>query len=201
MHLNSRRLFEKYLRRFFKSGMRVLEIGADARAPYVFRDLVGDSSVQWDTLDIVPAFPGQTYVSANEYEFPVPDSCFDIVFSASVIEHVKKPWVWMRELSRVCKKDGHVLTIAPVSWTYHAVPFDCWRIFPEGMRALYEDAGMEMVLLESESLEPTALPYCYPGRTHSTEAGLKGRLKLQIKKIIKWPVTYAVDTVGAGKKV
>jgi len=181
--------------------MRVLEIGADSRAPYVFRDLVGDSSIQWDTIDIIPAFAGQTYVSVNEYEFPIPDGSYDIVFSASVIEHVKKPWIWMKELCRVCKKGGHVLTIAPISWPYHGVPVDCWRIFPEGMKALYEDSGLEIVLLESGSLEPTAFPYCHPGRTHSAEAGFKGLLKSQIKKIIKWPVTYAVDTVGAGKKV
>src|SRR3989338_3374329 len=142
MHLNSELLFRKYLAPLFKSGMKVLEIGPDSKNPDVFRKIVGDSSIVWETIDMEKTYPELTYVARDEYIFPIEDNYYDIVFSSSVIEHVRKVWVWIAELARVCKKGGKVLTISPISWPYHGVPYDCWRIYPEGMKTLYAEAGL-----------------------------------------------------------
>ena len=45
----------------------------------------------------------------------------------------------MKEVARVVKPDGLVITIAPVSWPYHAAPIDCWRVYPAGLNALWGD--------------------------------------------------------------
>ena len=50
---------------------------------------------------------------------------------------------------------GVVATITPVSWPYHEAPIDCYRIFPEGMRTLCEDAGLTVELALFKSLEFT----------------------------------------------
>jgi hypothetical protein len=49
-----------------------------------------------------------------------------------------------------------VITIAPVSWPYHEAPVDCWRMYPDGLCALYEDAGLEVLSADwgSAELEP-----------------------------------------------
>ena len=151
MHLNSRRLFAKHARPYFQSGMRVLEIGPD-RHPSTYQVIVADDSVVWHTLGIT-ASPNYTYVAPGEYEFPVEENSYDLVLSGQVIEHVRMPWRWMQEIARVTRPGGHVVTVNPMNWGFHRSPVDCWRIFPDGMSALYEDAGLETVLAICDSLE------------------------------------------------
>jgi hypothetical protein len=33
---------------------------------------------------------------------------------------------------------GMSSSVNPVSWVFHEAPVDCWRIYPEGMKALLE---------------------------------------------------------------
>jgi SAM-dependent methyltransferase len=150
MHLNSRLLFKKYAKSLFTTGMRVLEIGPD-RNPSTFQKIVGVGRTEWETVDICPR-EALTYVARDEYHFPVADESYDIVLSGNVIEHVRKVWLWVGELARICKKGGHIVTINPVSWPYHEAPVDCWRIYPDGMKALYEEAGVQMEFAKHESL-------------------------------------------------
>ncbi len=151
MHTNSRLLFEKHAASCFHAGARVLEIGPDGD-PSTFRKLVGDRVAAWETLDLAPR-PGVDHVAASEYDFGLPEGGYDIVLSAQVIEHVRKVWVWIREVARVCKPGGMVITINPVSWPYHEAPIDCWRMYPEAMRALYDEAGLSVDVCEWGSLD------------------------------------------------
>src|SRR5690242_15319355 len=120
MHANSKLLFSKYAVSLFQPGMRVLEIGPD-RVPSSYRAMVPAEKLQWDTLDIVNS-PSLTYPNSELYRFPIPNDFYDVVLSGQVIEHVARIWRWMRELARVAKPGGIVLTINPVSWPYHEHP-------------------------------------------------------------------------------
>lgn len=70
----------------------------------------------------------------------------------------------MRELTRITKPNGYVITVNPVNWAYHANPVDCWRIFPEGAKALHEECGLKTVVAEYGHLDPTSMnqPRAYP---------------------------------------
>ena len=166
MTRNDGLLFLRHARALFVPGVRVLEVGPDAE-PSALRRLVADPLVAWDTLDIAPR-PGipVTYTARDAYHYAdIPDEAYDIVLAANVLEHVPRVWRWMGELARVCRRGGHVVTLNPVSWHYHEAPVDCWRAYPEGMRALCADAGLEVVLSEwgcpdlewLERLTPAAL--------------------------------------------
>ena len=153
MNKNDKLLFGTHARHHFTAESRVLEIGPD-RNPSSFRSIIPHDVAAWDTLDFstrvdVPL----TYRAEAEYSYPVPDASYDVVLSANVIEHVPKIWVWMRELARICKPGGVVITINPVTWHYHESPIDCWRIYPAGMKALSDDAGLEIVLSEWGSMD------------------------------------------------
>ena len=198
MHTNSRLLFQKRAREFFRPGMRVLEIGPD-KFPSTYCSLVADRSITWDTLDIWQD-ARLTYSATSEYSFPAPSDTYDIVLSGQVIEHVRKIWLWIKELTRVCKVGGLVITINPVSWPYHEHPIDCWRAFPEGMRALYEDASLEVLLSIFESLEATQYRRHIPGRSSEWQPRLL-RNAYRILGRIGFPVECAYDTITIGKKV
>lgn len=153
LNKNDLLLFDRYARGYFTSGSRVLEIGPD-RHPSSLLTQVGAPVAAWDTLD----FQGRrdvplTYRATDSYSYPVESESYDVVLSANVIEHVPKVWVWMRELARICRPGGHVITINPISWHYHESPIDCWRIYPAGMGALCDDARLEVVLSEWGSMD------------------------------------------------
>ncbi len=152
MHLNSQLLFRKYASRCFGDGLRVLEIGPDG-FPSTYQRLIGNPTLDWQTLDLT-GDPRLTHHAVDEYTFPLASDQFDVVVSGQVIEHVRKAWVWLKEVARVCKPGGYVITVNPVTWGYHEAPIDCWRIYPEGMRALYDEAGLDVEHCSAEGLEP-----------------------------------------------
>lgn len=156
MHLNTELLFRKYCTNYFKNNIKVLEIGGQGST--TFKNYINNSTITWNTLDInlqlqESSFENDHIISNKEYSYPIDDASYDVIISANVIEHVKMIWKWSKELSRIIKPGGFIITLNPVSWPYHLAPVDCWRIYPEGAVALWEDAGMKIVLSKFESLE------------------------------------------------
>lgn len=194
MHTNSRLLFEKYALPLLKPGMKVLEIGPDS-FPSTYQHLAEGLSLEWDIYDS----PHLTYPNSSQYSFAIPDESYDIVLSGQVIEHVKKPWRWMPELARITKAGGLIMTINPVSWIYHEAPVDCWRIYPEGMKALYEDSSLTVILSRWESLETPHFHRYLPGISRECQSR-KRRIVYDILGRFGFPVERSYDTVTVGRK-
>jgi SAM-dependent methyltransferase len=74
----------------------------------------------------------------------IADLTYDVVVSVSTLEHTKRPWFVMNEIGRILKTGGMACIVAPYAWHEHRFPVDCWRIFPDGMRVILEDAGLEV---------------------------------------------------------
>jgi SAM-dependent methyltransferase len=209
VHANSVLLFERYALKYIDPGVSVLEIGPDDD-PSSYRRLVS-VPVTWATADLQSEVSAGerrwgggrgddlTFVMAREHEIPAPDEAFDVVVSGQVLEHVREPWRWMAEVARVCRRGGVVITVNPVSWPYHEAPIDCWRIYPDGMRALCEAAGLVVEESRYESLEPRPRRW-YPGPSHDQDLGRRGRLANKLKKAVGWPLPIAFDTVTVARK-
>jgi SAM-dependent methyltransferase len=198
VHQNSRLLFERYALEYFSPTLTVLEIGPDG-FPSTYARLASERGESWDTLDLDDR-PELTYRSSPEYAFPIDDEQYDIVLSGQVIEHVPRIWRWMPELARVCKTGGLVITINPVSWPYHEAPRDCWRGFPDGMTALYEDSSLDVLLSRWESLEAPGYRRHVPGRSLTHQPRVERTLS-QILGRFGWPVERAYDTITIGRKL
>jgi SAM-dependent methyltransferase len=197
MHPNSRLLFEKYAKGYFQPNMRILEIGPDG-FPSTYRSMVLDDSLVWDTLDLYQ-HQQLIFTAASEYTFPISDNTYDLVLSGQVIEHVRKIWVWMKEVARVCKVGETVITISPVSWPYHDAPINCWRTFPEGIRALYEGASLYVTLSKWESLEALRYRRHIPGRSLENQRPFEQTV-YRILGRLGFPVECAFDCVTIGTK-
>lgn len=194
MHRNSELLFVNRVRPLLERGARVLEVGPDG-FPSTYQRLAADPSLAWDTIDMFDR-QGLTHRATSEYSFPIADASYDVVLSGQVVEHVRMPWRWIRELVRVTRPGGLVATIAPVSWPYHEAPVDCWRIYPEGLRALYEEGGLEVQLAEWGSHEPRAWLPRFPRGVDERRRTLAFRLM----RFLRWPLQRAHDTVAIGRK-
>jgi len=147
----------------------------------------------------------------------VPDNEYDIILSGQVIEHVQKPWLWLKESKRVVKPRGLIVTINPVSWPYHEAPIDCWRIYPSGIEGLAEEHGLAVELCVCESLEAERLregkvhgplipgrSYTYPETAAYTRFALRwnalvGRLPVVGRRVLV-PIEVAFDVVSVLRK-
>jgi SAM-dependent methyltransferase len=223
MHANALLLLQKYANSYFQPGVRVLEIGPDFPHPPLIerlqqqasfkvwtsgpptsslQEFAGDVSMDWHTLDIYE-HPKLTYTATDPHSFPVPDEAYDIVAAANVLEHVRKPWLWIKEAARVCRKGGYVIMVNPASWPYHEAPIDCWRVFPEGMRALYEDAQLNVVISTFEALEDAHIKRDIPGRCQSNVNDFSGTKMRWVNRLlagIGYPMERAYDTITIGRK-
>jgi SAM-dependent methyltransferase len=195
MHLTSRILFELYAAPLIKAGAKVLEIGPD-KIPTTLQDIAHRPGIQWDLLDLYESDLLQ-FRAVDEYDYPIADGSYDFVVASNVLEHVRKPWVWIRELARVARKDGYVVLTNPVSYPYHAAPVDCWRAYPEGMKALFDEAGIEVVINRCETHEPISSKRDIPGRS-IIEFGWKRQLIDRALGMIGYPLERAYDTISVG---
>ncbi len=73
----------------------------------------------------------------------IPTFPFDVVISGQVIEHVKQPWEWLKSLTIYYKK--YICIIAPSVCNEHRYPIDTFRFLPDGIRELFEWAGIREV--------------------------------------------------------
>lgn len=198
MHQNSERMFRRHLLARFAAGMRVLEVGPDS-TPSSYQRLVvaalGADALTWHTIDLAQR-PDMTFAADGENDFPIADDSYDLVLAGQVLEHVRRPWRWLPELARVCRPGGLVATISPVTWPYHEAPIDCWRIYPAGLQALYEDAGLQVVDTRWESLEPRSLlPRCpRPCSDHAPG------LLYKVARRLGWPLARTYDALAIGVK-
>jgi SAM-dependent methyltransferase len=117
-----------------------------------YRDLLLEEN--YKGLDIVEG-PNVDIVVKDAYNWiEIKNESFDIVISGQAFEHIKYIWLTMGEIIRVLKKDGLVCIIVPSCGPVHRYPVDCWRIFPDGMRALAEINNIEVLECYSNNIEP-----------------------------------------------
>jgi ubiquinone/menaquinone biosynthesis C-methylase UbiE len=161
--------------------------------------MINIEDIVWDTLDIAQT-PQLTYPKSQPYSFPISSNTYDVVLSGQVIEHVAKIWVWMREVARIAKPGGLVIIINPVSWPYHEAPIDCWRIYPEGMKALCEEAGLTVEKSFCGSLELPRFTRALPGRSPHNQ-GRKIRYLFRILGLLGFPVEKSFDNIAIAKKI
>jgi SAM-dependent methyltransferase len=135
-------------------GRLVLEVGPDVDMSLErSTSAAGCAAARWDTVDIKATHPGVRFVAPGEYDLGLPTETYDLVVSANVMEHVRRPWRWVPELARVLKHGGMMILIAPSTWEYHPSSWfpDCWRFWDSGMSVLLEDAGLVVVVSEHGS--------------------------------------------------
>jgi SAM-dependent methyltransferase len=160
---------------------------------------VSAEDLVWHTLDITDN-PYLTYPRSGENTFPIGAGAYDLLLAANVLEHVKRPWQWIREVARICKHGGYIVLVTPISWPYHAAPVDCWRVYPDGMRALLEDAGLEIVRCLFESQELPGYKRYTPGVSPENQSKIL-RWFFRLTGPLGFPVERAYDTVAVARKI
>ncbi len=86
---------------------------------------------------------------------PLRSASVNVVVSQEVLEHLADPAGALREVVRVLAPGGLLYVQTPFIIGYHAAPQDYWRFTAEGLRALVENAGLEVERLEPSTAAGT----------------------------------------------
>jgi len=122
--------------------MRVLDVGSRAVGTQkgTYREHMAPC---WQYLGC-DTEPGRNVnvVQPDPYLLPFNEATFDVILSGQCLEHVPNPFRLVNAMARVLRPAGLMILTAPWQWRIHRYPIDCWRILPDGMKVLLEDAGL-----------------------------------------------------------
>ena len=122
--------------------LRILDLGSqDINGSY--RPLFAAPAWRYLGVDMTPGH-NVDLVLQDPYEWNeiAPDS-IDVVISGQTFEHTEFFWLTMQQITRALKPGGLCCMLAPSSGPEHRFPVDCWRVYPDGFRAVARYAGLE----------------------------------------------------------
>ena len=159
-----------------KDGL-ILDNGSGLRGHY-YENVVNFEIVDYPTTDVI---------GIGE-KLPFKDEVFDAAFSLNVLEHVKDPFQYVKELKRVVKKGGVIYAAAPFLQPYHGYPYHYFNMTSEGLRTLFEDTN----IIKSGEVKMGHPIFGISWILNEYLNGLSGRQKrkfshLKVKDLIKDP--------------
>jgi 2-polyprenyl-3-methyl-5-hydroxy-6-metoxy-1,4-benzoquinol methylase len=153
MHASSSVLLESFIaKQKHHAGLTVADVGCYDEA-LTYKEIVERYGHHYIGIDC-RAGKNVDFVTDTDFEWKnVPKETFDIVITGQTLEHIAQPWVWICRLASLLKPGGLVWICAPNTWEFHEVPIDCWRVWPDGMKALLKWGGFEVVEVGKEGAD------------------------------------------------
>lgn len=144
MHESSYKKMKAFADTLGAGPLKIADIGSMDVWGGTYRPIFSKPEWSYTGFDLSPGPNVDVVLSDERHWRNVASESFDIVVSGQTLEHCRWPWLFMEGIARICKHGGRVCVIAPFQWEYHPSPLDCWRIFPDGMRAVMEYVGLKV---------------------------------------------------------
>ena len=148
MHQSSMEKMEKFRDKYLGSRIAeplvILDIGSqDVNGSY--RDLF--DSPKWTYIGVDMAHGKNVDIAlSNPYRLDkIRSSSIDVVVSGQALEHIEFFWITMLEVARVLKQGALCCILVPSGGPEHRFPVDCWRFYPDGLRALARYARLDVL--------------------------------------------------------
>jgi SAM-dependent methyltransferase len=107
------------------------------------RDMLAEYDVDYVGVDI-DAGRNVDVVMKRPYKIPLRSNSVDVVISGQVFEHVPFFWASFMELARILRPGGLIFVTVPSRGHTHDA-YDCWRFYPDGMRAIAATSRLELL--------------------------------------------------------
>jgi len=135
---------DRYLMEYQHAPLKILDLGSqDVNGSY--RAIFDDPAWCYTGLDSAPGRNVDIVLEDPYHWRPVRSASVNVVVSGQAFEHIEYYWVTMLEIARVLKPGGVCCIIAPSGGFEHRYPVDCWRFYPDGLRALSKYAGLDVL--------------------------------------------------------
>ena len=124
--------------------LRIVDLGSriSSNQHRTHRELFDHDDHEYIGVDVLDG-PNVDVVMTKPYSIPVRSNSADLVISGQTFEHIPFMWASILEITRVLKPGGHAFITAPSRGHIHNVQ-DCWRFYPDGMRALAAWSRLEL---------------------------------------------------------
>lgn len=152
---NMRLFVENYLQDKHGKELKIVDLGStDVNGSY--KELFDDPKWAYTGVDI-EAGKNVDIVIKDIYDWKeIESDSVDVMVSGQTFEHIEYIWKTIEEIKRILKSGGIGCLIAPSSGPEHKYPVDCWRILPDGFRALAKYVDLEVVDVQMTTDEFTA---------------------------------------------
>lgn len=137
-----------FLNSFQSEKLKILDIGScDVNGSY--KPLFQEENWEYFGLDIQKGSNVDIIVKDIYNWIEISSEDFDVIISGQAFEHIDFFWLTMSEIQRVLKVGGLCCIIAPSSGSEHKYPVDCYRFYEDGMKALANYVGFEILHVSS----------------------------------------------------
>lgn len=114
----------------------VLEVGSkDYGSTSSFRSVYTAS--EYIGVDMADGKGVDAVVDLVEGIGPLRAAHFELAICCSVMEHVRRPWVFAENLARLIRPGGRIYVSVPWVWRFHAYPDDYFRFSWRGVAELF----------------------------------------------------------------
>jgi SAM-dependent methyltransferase len=140
---------DAYLASRHTERLRILDIGSqDVNGSY--RSLFAQGAWHYVGVDMATGH-NVDIVLRNPYDWrELPSGSADVVVSGQAFEHIEFFWISALEIARVLRPGGICCLIVPSAGPEHRYPVDCWRFYPDGLRAMARFAGLDVLRVETD---------------------------------------------------
>jgi len=160
------------------AGMKLLHLGCGRDLNGLHYRFAGQCNVIGADVDqeALQRYPGAK-VLLNGKDLPFDDFEFDVVFCEYVLEHVEDPGAFFAGVSRVLKKEGCFIALAPNVWSYKSIAAKC---IPNGWHAYFVARLRVDNIRDSNDVYPTR----FLANSRGDLTRLAERYGLSIEKLI-----------------
>lgn len=136
MHKNSMDLMTNFRDKYLSDmkGCAVIDVGAMRVFNLPSYRRLFEPDYRYVGMDVVPGKNVDIVGYENISEV------YDVVISGQVMEHVRRPWDWLLNLTKYFKT--YICIVAPNTFREHRLPIDTYRYYPDGMQDLFDYAGI-----------------------------------------------------------
>ena len=134
----------RYLTRRENESLLIYDLGSqDINGSY--RPLFSEPSWTYVGVDMASG-KNVDLVLADPYDWrEIEPASVDVLISGQTFEHTEYFWLTMQQIARALKPGAICCILAPSSGPEHQYPVDCWRVYPDGFRAVARYAGLEIL--------------------------------------------------------
>jgi SAM-dependent methyltransferase len=135
------------VQRYMEPGRRydVLDFGSGTspRQTMTHRSILEDYDVAYTGVDVREG-NNIDIPMPKPYKIPLKSKSFDVVLTGQVFEHVPFFWASLLEIARVMRPQAYLFMTVPSRGHVHTDQ-DCWRVYPDGLRAMAAWSRLNLV--------------------------------------------------------